>query len=270
MSDNNQPRQYHAQEETCDKSTTEDKKTPRPNYGDQSHQPSFTGSSTSNFSTDSIAYHPPNLGELSAMIRSPTRGFYSGTSLLYSTSGFDMLSVIARVVTRPNPVVNLGPVDHSCSFVVVDPHTPDHEIVYCSPTFCQLTRYPPEAILHKNCRFLQAPDAILHKNCRFLQAPDGLVERGSTRKHTDHQAVRHFKNATVNHQECQVTLINYKNGGEPFLNLVTVVPITWDSEEIRYHVGFQADLVEAPRQLMENVRVGRYSVNSGPVRWSQS
>ncbi|KAH7344904.1 PAS domain-containing protein [Rhizoctonia solani] len=249
MSDSNRSKQEHAQEETRDKSTAEDHKPSRPSYGGD-HP-----SSGSNFSTDSIAYHPPNLAGLSAMVRSPTRGFYSGTSLLYSTSGFDMLSVIARVVTRPNPVVNLGPVDHSCSFVVVDPHTPDHEIVYCSPTFCQLTRYPPEA--------------ILHKNCRFLQAPDGLVEPGSTRKHTDHQAVRHFKSATINHQECQVTLINYKNGGEPFLNLVTVVPITWDSEEIRYHVGFQADLVEAPRQLMENVRIGRYSVNTGPVKWSQ-
>ena len=38
---------------------------------------------------------------------------------------------------------------------------------------------------------------------------------------------------------------------------MTVVPITWDSDQIRYHVGFQADLVEAPRQLMENVRIGR-------------
>ncbi|KAF8609307.1 hypothetical protein BDV93DRAFT_139755 [Ceratobasidium sp. AG-I] len=187
------------------------------------------------------------------MVRSPTRGLYSGNSLLYSTSGFDMLSVITRVVTRPNPVVNLGPVDHSCSFVVVDPYTPDHEIVYCSPTFCQLTQF--------------GPDEILKKNCRFLQAPDGKVEAGSHRVHTDHEAVMHFKRATVKHQECQVTLINYKKSGEPFLNLVTIIPITWDSEEVRYHVGFQADLVEAPRQLMENVRQGRYSVGTGPVKW---
>ncbi|CUA76803.1 White collar 1 protein [Rhizoctonia solani] len=255
MTTTTQPEQEHAQE-TRDQSSAGNQKPSRPNYGGEGNHPS-SGSSTSNFSTSSIAYHPPDLRALSAMVRSPTRGFYSGTSLLYSTSGFDMLSVIARVVTRPNPVVNLGPVDHSCSFVVVDPHTPDHEIVYCSPTFCQLTRYPPEA--------------ILNKNCRFLQSPDGIVEPGSTRIHTDHQAVRYFKDATINHQECQVTLINYKNGGEPFLNLVTIVPIAWDSDEIRYHVGFQADLVEAPRQLMENVRIGsqRYSVNTGPMKWSQ-
>ncbi|KAG9126481.1 hypothetical protein FRC07_003260 [Ceratobasidium sp. 392] len=77
-------------------------------HGSQSSDSS--GSSTSRESDDSVAYHPPNLAELKAMIRSPTRGLYSGNSLMYSTSGFDMLSVITRVVTRPNPVVNLGPV----------------------------------------------------------------------------------------------------------------------------------------------------------------
>ncbi|KAG8710399.1 blue light receptor [Ceratobasidium sp. 395] len=251
---------------------------PRPDLAEaasySSHSSDSSESSTSRESEDPVAYHPPNLAELKAMIRSPTRGLYSGNSLLYSTSGFDMLSVITRVVTRPNPIVNLGPVgeiktrfaltikllatkhstvDHSCSFVVVDPYTPDHEIVYCSPTFCQLTQYGPED--------------ILRKNCRFLQSPDGQVEAGSRRVHTDHEAVVHFKEATIKHRECQVTLINYKKSGEPFLNLVTIVPITWDSDKVRYHVGFQADLVEAPRQMMENVRRGRYSVSTGPVKW---
>lgn len=119
-----------------------------------------------------MAYHPPNFANLGAVIRSPTRGFYSGSLQEYSTGGIDMLGIIARVselakftitpirfgkrpvyvVARPNPVVNLGPVgepgawfiglvgiypgftnalDHSCSFVVVDPYTPDNEIVYC-------------------------------------------------------------------------------------------------------------------------------------------
>ncbi|ELU41770.1 PAS domain-containing protein [Rhizoctonia solani AG-1 IA] len=158
MTNNTQPDRKHTQEDYHGQSMAEDQKLSRPSLGSENYHTSSSGSSSSNFSTDSVAYHPPNLSELSAMIRSPTRSFYSGTSLLYSTSGFDMLSVISRVVTRPNPVVNLGPVDHSCSFVVVDPYTPDHEIVYCSPTFCQLTQYPPEAILNKNCRFLQSPD----------------------------------------------------------------------------------------------------------------
>ncbi|CAE6539214.1 unnamed protein product [Rhizoctonia solani] len=228
MTNSTQLEPDHVQGETRDQSTAGSQNTSRPNYGGPP-----SGSSTSNFSTDSIAYHPTDLSALSAMIRSPTRGFYSGTSLLYSTSGFDMLGVIARVVTRPNPVVNLGPVDHSCSFVVVDPHTPDHEIVYCRPR---------RTWEYKNT----------------YRSPGTPESQASCLSNTyiDQKAVMHFKDATIKHRECQVTLINYKNGGEPFLNLVTVVPITWDSDQIRYHVGFQADLVEAPRQLMENVRIG--------------
>ena len=39
---------------------------------------------------------------------------------IYSASGFDLLSLLARVVTRPYPKIYLGPVDLSCSFVVTD------------------------------------------------------------------------------------------------------------------------------------------------------
>jgi hypothetical protein len=38
---------------------------------------------------------------------------------LYSSTGFDVLGVLSRVVTRQNPRTILGPVDFSCSFLVV-------------------------------------------------------------------------------------------------------------------------------------------------------
>jgi len=45
------------------------------------------------------------------------------------------------------------------------------------------------------------------------------------------------------------------------INLVTVVPITWDSDEVVYHVGFQVDLVEQPNAILRNMRDGSYQVN---------
>jgi pre-rRNA-processing protein SRD1 len=30
------------------------------------------------------------------------------------------------------------------------------------------------------------------------------------------------------------------------MNLITMIPIQWDSEEYRFYVGFQVDLVEKP------------------------
>lgn len=38
---------------------------------------------------------------------------------LYSTTGFDMLGILARVAARKNPSMVIGPVDMSCSFLVV-------------------------------------------------------------------------------------------------------------------------------------------------------
>lgn len=62
-------------------------------------------------------------------------------------------------------------------------------------------------------------------------------------------------------KECQASLINYRKGGVPFINLVTVVPIPWEGTDIVYHVGFQVDLVEQPNAILRNMRDGSYQVN---------
>nr|WVH01940.1 white collar 1 protein [Naematelia aurantialba] len=166
---------------------------------------------------------------------------------LYSTTGFDMIGVLARVHARKEPKTVLGPVDLSCSFVVVDVRRFDSPIVYASPTFSALTGY-------------DLPQ-ILGRNCRFLQSPEGDVAKGCKRKYTDNVAVGHLKRMLNAGKECQASLINYRRGGIPFINLVTVVPITWDSTDIVYHVGFQVDLVEQPNAILRNMRDGTYSVN---------
>ncbi|KAF5604014.1 GATA transcription factor [Fusarium pseudocircinatum] len=50
-------------------------------------------------------------------------------------------------------------------------------------------------------------------------------------------------------QEIQMSIINSRNGGKPFLNYLCIIPITWDTDEIRYYVGFQVDLIESPEVL---------------------
>ncbi|KAG9294150.1 hypothetical protein G9A89_021509 [Geosiphon pyriformis] len=166
---------------------------------------------------------------------------------LYSSTGFDMLGVLARVAARPNPQINIGPVDMSCSFLVVDARKYDYPIVYASHTFEKLTGY--------------SNSEIIGRNCRFLQAPDGHVALGSRRRYTDNNAVYHIKSHMISGKECQASIINYRKGGQPFINLVTVIPITWDSEEIAYFVGFQVDLVEQPNAILEKMKDGTYVVN---------
>lgn len=85
--------------------------------------------------------------------------------------------------------------------------------------------------------------------------------KGSKRKYTDNVAVAHLKRMLNAGKECQASLINYRRGGIPFINLVTVVPIPWEGTDIVYHVGFQIDLVEQPNAILRNMRDGSYQVN---------
>ncbi|RYP80218.1 hypothetical protein DL769_002576 [Monosporascus sp. CRB-8-3] len=166
---------------------------------------------------------------------------------VYSKSGFDMLKALWMVATRKDPQVNLGAVDMSCAFVVCDVTMNDCPIIYVSDNFQHLTGYS----LH-DC---------IGQNCRFLQAPDGKVEAGTKREFVDNGAVYNLKRKVAECKEVQQSLINYRKGGKPFLNLLTMIPIPWDTEEIRYIIGFQIDLVECPDAIASAQGPGTMKVN---------
>ncbi|KAK8076178.1 putative white collar 1 protein [Apiospora phragmitis] len=166
---------------------------------------------------------------------------------IYSKSGFDMLKALWLVATRKNPQVNLGAVDMSCAFVVCDVTMNDCPIVYVSDNFQNLTGY--------------SRHDIIGQNCRFLQAPDGMVEAGTKREFVDNRAVFNLKQKIAEGKEVQQSLINYRKGGKPFLNLLTMIPIPWDTSEIRYIIGFQIDLVECPDAIASSQGQGAMKVN---------
>ncbi|KAF9456183.1 hypothetical protein BDZ94DRAFT_1327150 [Collybia nuda] len=175
---------------------------------------------------------------------------------IYSASGFDLLSILARVHSRPNPHITLGPVDLTCSFVVVDVRRHDSPIVYCSPSFCRLTGY--------------AEHEVLGRNCRFLQAPGGNVPRAAQRTDTSASSVAHFKKALAADKECQASLMNYRKDGSAFLNLVSVIPIMGGlageaPDEVVFHVGFQVDLTEQPNIILQKLRDGTYAVEYNSI-----
>ena len=173
---------------------------------------------------------------------------------VYSASGFDLLSILSRVATRPNPCVVLGPVDLTCSFVVVDLRRYDHPIVYCSPPFCTLTGYSEEE--------------VIGKNCRFLQAPAGQVSKGDIRRFTSQDAVAHLAKSSMADKECQTSIVNYKKNGDAFVNLVTIIPVpggvagNFDEQgDIVFQIGFQVDLSEQPNAILEKLKDGSYVVD---------
>ncbi|GAA5909930.1 uncharacterized protein JCM6883_003141 [Sporobolomyces salmoneus] len=172
-----------------------------------------------------------------------------GQTSLYSASGFDLIGVLARVVGRKDPVINLGSIDMSCSFIVSDAKDPELSSIYVSESFCKLTGYNQEEILGRSCRFLQAPG-------------DQPVRKGEKRRYTDSNAAHHLRTNLENLHECQVSLINYQKGGKPFINLVTCIPISWNNTgEIDFIVGFQVDLVDQPAAILDKTTNGSYVVN---------
>ena len=165
----------------------------------------------------------------------------------YSSTGFDMLAVLMQVAARKDQTINIGNVDLSCAFVVCDVMQHDIPIVYCSENFERLTGYTKHE--------------ILGRNCRFLQAPSGKVQAGIRRKYVDDDVVLHLKNTINFRAEAQVSVINYRKGGQPFMNLLTMIPVTYDSDEIKYYVGFQVDLVEQPHSVTKKNPNGTYTIN---------
>lgn len=165
---------------------------------------------------------------------------------LYSVSGFDIFSILARVATRPNKTIDVGPIDTSCALTVVDARRPELPIVFASESFTLLTGYSSSEVLGRNCRFLQAPGGRDSDVCA----------------HTDGAAVEHMRWHIRNRADCQASLVNYKKDGTPFVNLVTIIPITWDSaDEVAYFVGLQSDLIEQPRAILDRMKEGTYVVN---------
>ena len=99
-----------------------------------------------------------------------------------------------------------------------------------------------------------ASSEAVGRNCRFLQAPDGRVAIGSRRKYTDNSTIYHIKTHMVQGKESQSSIINYRKTGQPFVNLLTVIPIAWESEEIDYFIGLQVDLVEQPNSIFQSMK----------------
>jgi len=150
---------------------------------------------------------------------------------------------ISAVANRPNPKIKLGPIDLSCSFIITDVNA---RIIHVSPTFTRTTGY---SLLE-----------VLGKNPRFLQAPGGNVEPGCVRKYSDNNVISHMKASLDNVTECQYSLVNYRKNLEPFINLVTIIPI-FLGENLDYYIGLQIDLVEHPESIVERMDDGNYFVN---------
>ncbi|KAG9231775.1 putative vivid protein [Amylocarpus encephaloides] len=153
---------------------------------------------------------------------------------MYSPSGMDVLAILFEVQNRPNPQIDIGKVDTNIALVICDCETADVPIVYASDSFATLTGYPQTEIRGQNCRFLQHPPA----NSRVAIPPEVI-------KYNE-RAIPDLRKALEDQREAQTSIWNFKKNGEPFVNILTMIPITYKENGApgpgkRLVVGFQVD-----------------------------
>jgi PAS domain S-box-containing protein len=134
-----------------------------------------------------------------------------------------MINILMQLRCRPNPDVDLGAIDCSVSLTLCDLEQPDTPIVYASPSFCELTGYSMNEILGRNCRFLQTSPTT---------SPCPV----------DRAAIERMSKAVRGNQEIQLTVYNYKKNGQPFYNVLSIIPIRLGADGHRYAVGLQCEM----------------------------
>jgi PAS domain S-box-containing protein len=100
---------------------------------------------------------------------------------------------------------------------LVDPDQEDMPLVYANRQFELITGYSQEEILGRNCRFLQGSDR--DQEGRF--AMSRAIEKS---------------------QPVEVTVRNYRKGGELFFNHLTLTPLFDGDGRLIYYLGVQYDV----------------------------
>jgi PAS domain S-box-containing protein len=113
--------------------------------------------------------------------------------------------------------------------VITNPRLPDNPIVFANDSFCRLTGYSRDAIVGRNCRFLQGAE-------------------------TDPADVARLRDAIAKVHPIEIDIRNYRKDGTPFWNRLLMAPVNDAAGELAYFFASQLDVtIERERlALLEN------------------
>ena len=100
-----------------------------------------------------------------------------------------------------------------------DPNQHDAPIVFANRAFRELTAYPEDEIIGRNCRFLQGPD-------------------------TDRARVAQIRSVLEHEDVAVVELLNYRKDGTAFWNALHIGPIYDQDGKLIYFFGSQWDVTD--------------------------
>ena len=141
-----------------------------------------------------------------------------------------VLQCIVRDITRRKEreetlrVRNQALEESTVGITISDASAEDNPIVYANEGFEQLTGYRMDNIMGRNCRFLQG-------------------------EATDEDVVANIREAIEAEESIRTQILNYRAGGTPFWNKLTVAPVTDGSEsDVTHYVGIQQDITARKRR----------------------
>jgi PAS domain-containing protein len=102
-------------------------------------------------------------------------------------------------------------------FCICDASLPDCPITMCSDSFLELTQYPLNEVVSKNCRFLQG-------------------------ELTDRNTIARIKEAVDRKMEVTELVLNYCKNGTPFWNLLHISPLFNSDGTCKFLLGGQVDV----------------------------
>ncbi len=135
------------------------------------------------------------------------------------------------IATEIRDALNAAMQHSAAPMVLSDPHLPDTPMVAVNRAFSELTGYPKEEILGRNCRFLQGPktDPISPPCIRAcLDAGEGCIE----------------------------WIVNYRRDGSSFYNLLFISPVRDAAGTVLFFFGNQLDITMGSPDWLKEVSFG--------------
>ncbi|MBS7788949.1 response regulator [Roseococcus sp. SDR] len=131
-----------------------------------------------------------------------------------------------------NGVLALAIASAPTGITVADPSLPDCPLVFINPAFTQLTGYPPEEVLGRNCRFLQG--------------------RG-----TEKESVRALRLAIAAGKPITLEFTNHRRDGRRFVNELRMAPVMDEKGQLVAYIGIQHDVTARKRAEREAIKARR-------------
>ena len=125
--------------------------------------------------------------------------------------------------------------------VLSDPNLPDHPMVEVNAAFEAMSLYPRAATVGRNCRFLQGAD-------------------------TDPQTVLRIRHCLTERRGCVTWIINYRQDGEKFWNLLFLCPVFSRDGALLHYFGNQRDITAGPPAALPDYVIGKADMPAAAER----